>query len=105
MVCWPTVVQLLPSDETAAVNTWPARVSRTHVGAEPEASVEVVSAPEKVRRWNVSPLPGDTNIDAFADCGSRVWRIITPALVHAFTFCTLATRATIEPSPVNGTYA
>jgi hypothetical protein len=40
-------------------------------------------------------------MNACADPASSVSRIITPAFTHAFVFCTVATRATMRPSPVS----
>ena len=42
-------------------------------------------------------------IIACGDPAASEARIITPALVHACTKSTVATRATMEPSPVSGT--
>ena len=41
-------------------------------------------------------------MNACGEPGSRLSRIITPAFVHAFAYCTPATRATISPSPDSG---
>jgi hypothetical protein len=46
-------------------------------------------------------LLNDTSMNACADPGSSVSRIMTPALTHGCVFCTVATRATIRPSPVS----
>jgi hypothetical protein len=45
------------------------------------------------------PCDGVTKTAAFAAPVDASARIITPAFVHAFTLSTLATRATIVPSP------
>jgi hypothetical protein len=47
--------------------------------------------PAAVRRWNAMPLPGVTKSDACRALASRPSRIITPAFVHGWTFCTLRT--------------
>src|SRR5688500_15715449 len=51
------------------------------------------------------PLSGVTNTEACLAPGVRFSRIITPALVQGSTFATLATRATIVPSPLIVRYA
>ena len=87
------------------MNCAPLRVSRTQRGAAPETPVLALTPDTAVRRTNATPLDGVTSTEACIDRGSSVWRIMMPALVHAFTFCTELTRATIEPSPGSGTYA
>jgi len=52
-------------------------------------------------RWNARPFPGLTSIAAWRDDGSSVSRSMTPALVQLATYCSLATRATIVPSPLS----
>ena len=43
----------------------PTRVSFTHFGAVPApADVLTVVPPATVRRWNASPLPADTSMNA-----------------------------------------
>ena len=79
------------------------RSRRTQYGAALAAPIVLVLDPlAERRRWNASPLLYDTSMNACGDPGSRVPRIMTPAFVHAFVFCTVATRATIDPSPVSG---
>ena len=95
----PTTVQLLPSADVEAVMMLPARASFTQRGGAPATAVLVVCAPALARRWNVIPLDGVTNSAALAESAAPSLRIITPALVQAFTFSTVATRATIAPSP------
>jgi hypothetical protein len=56
-----------------------------------------------VRRWKASPLAGVTSIEAWREVDSSVSRIITPAFVQAWTYCTLTTWLTMVPSPVMGT--
>jgi hypothetical protein len=78
----------------------PVRVSRTQYGAVAAAPpLCVVAPPLLARRWYASPLPGVTIIIPCAAPADVEARIITPALVQAWTFCTLATRAVIVPSP------
>src|SRR5881397_871206 len=84
--------------------TLPARASFNHRGAAPAAIVHAVVDPAAVRRWNVIPFEGVTKIAAFAAPGVRSLRIISPAFVHASTFSTSATRATIAPSPDHDWY-
>ena len=64
--------------------------------------VWVVSPPVAVRRWNTAPLPGVTATRACRDPAASVSRIMTPALIQAFVFCSLATRAMMSPSPLSG---
>lgn len=66
----------------------------------PAFLVELLFDPEVVRRWNVIPLPGVTNMEAYAELFIIVSRIITPALDHASVFCTLVTLAMNSQSPV-----
>ena len=101
-VCSPVLVQLTPSAETNAVIFAPALVSFTNRGAVPETELLVDTAPAAVRPWNAIPFAGVTKSDACAERASALCRIMTPALVHALTFWTCATRATIAPSPFNG---
>src|SRR3954462_896433 len=101
MVSLPILAHVLPSAEMDAVTTLPARWSRTHRGAAPAPAAAVTElAPEDRRRWNASPLPIETNIDACAEPAADVARIMTPALVHASVPVSAATRATIVPSPL-----
>ena len=80
----------------------PTRSSRTQYGAAPLAPVVLTLAPPVAgRRWNASPLLNDTSMNACAAPGSTLSRIITPAFVHMLMFCTVATRATMLPSPVS----
>src|SRR5581483_176142 len=99
IVAWPTVVQATPSLDRDAVNVFPARTIRTHFGAVPAAATLVIRPPDADRYWNAAPFDGLTIIAACAADAVSDARIMTPALVQAFTFCTDATRATIEPSP------
>jgi len=55
--------------------------------------VLTLTPPAVNRRWNAIPLPGLTMSDACGLFAVRPARIITPALVQAFTFCTASTRA------------
>jgi hypothetical protein len=72
----------------------------TQYGAvRPTCFVELLDAPELVRRWNVMPLAGVTNMAAYAELFIIVSRIITPALDHGSVFCTLVTLAMTSQSP------
>src|SRR5688572_7642488 len=98
IVSLPATVHVEPSADQYAVMTWPARVSFTHAGAVPLAAAPLVEAPPAVtRRWKTIPLPGLTSMNACGEPALSVSRIMTPAFVHASTFCTDATRATIVP--------
>ena len=105
-VSLPTSVHPTPSADTYALIVAPMRSSFTQYGAATSGPVVLALVPPPtVRRWNALPWPADRSMNACAAPGSIVSRIITPALVHAFTFCTVATRAIITPSPFNGRYA
>ena len=95
-------VQAVPSGEYDAVMLLPLRTSFTHFGAPPATAKFVVVPPDVLRHCNAMPLPGVTNTDAWGEEGSAVARIMTPVFTHAFRFCTVATRATIVPSPFIG---
>src|SRR5262249_28461635 len=86
---------------TDAVTTDPARASLTHFGAVPGVSTLAVSPPAAARYWNERPFPADTIIAAFLAPAVTPSRIITPAFVHGCTSCTVATRATMAPSPLS----
>src|SRR6266550_7954220 len=91
----PTIVHDTPSVDTAPVTTSAVRCSRTQQGATPAPpDVLTLRPPPTGRRWNASPLPADTSMNAWAALGSVLARIITPAFTQAATFCTDATRAT-----------
>jgi hypothetical protein len=62
---------------------------RTHGGP----LVLTLAAPVPTLRWKAIPFPGVTKIDACCAFAPRPSRIIKPAFVHWFTFCTLSTRA------------
>lgn len=83
-----------------------SRSSLTQCGAAIPASVvpnELV--PVSVRPCEATPLPAETTAKACAEPGSRVSRIMTPALAQACVFCTLSTLAIIVPGPVRVLYA
>src|SRR6266699_1466856 len=102
MVCGvPTAVHVTPSLDWYPVNTLPVRTSRTHRGAAMVASVVLTDVPPLVvRRRKEAPRAADMSMKAWAEPGSRVCRIITPAFDQTLTLATLCTRATIETSPV-----
>jgi hypothetical protein len=78
-------------------------MSRTQYGAVTAGpAVLVLTPPVAVRRWKAVPLPGVAIIMACADPAASVSRIMTPALIQAFVFCSLATRAMMSPSPLSG---
>src|SRR5436190_18977325 len=104
-VSLPTTIHDVPSADTEALMVWPARANFTHRGAMPASLVLVLTLPVVVRRWNATPLPADTSMNACADEAPSVSRIMTPALVHAATSSTDATRATTAASPLNVVYA
>ena len=64
--------------------------------------VWVVSPPVAVRRWKAVPWPSVAIIIACVELALSDSRIMTPALVQAFVFCSLATRAMMSPSPLSG---
>ena len=102
MVSEPTTVQFTPSTDVEAVRMSACRSIATHSGAATAGPVVLTLAPPVTgRRWNAVPLPGDTSISAWAAPALSESRIITPALVQALTFCTLATRATMRPLPAS----
>src|SRR5687768_8159948 len=99
----PTVVHVTPSTDSHAVSVSPVRRNRTQYGAVTTLpAVLVLSPPAATRRWNLFPLPGVTIMIPCGASGERLSRIITPALTQAWTASTVATRATISPSPVRG---
>src|SRR5436190_8887587 len=98
----PMAVHAAPSDEYDAATLLPARTSRTNLGGTPATAVLLLTPPLALRHCIAIPLPGVTNTDACGEPASVVARIMTPALVHTLTFCTLATRATMVPSPDSG---
>src|SRR5262245_56449909 len=101
IVSVPTSVQLEPFDDAYALNILPLRTIRTQYGALPEPpEVFGLAPPVEARRWNASPLPGLTNIDACFEPGASVSRIMTPALVQGSVLDSVATRAVTVPSPV-----
>jgi hypothetical protein len=65
--------------------------------------VLVLIAPSLARRWKGTPLVDEaaTSMNACAADGDSELRIMTPAFVQLFTYSMLATRATIDPSPLN----
>src|SRR5688572_26168005 len=98
----PTWIQVTPSADSKPVMVLPTRVSltqRTAVFWLPD--VLMLLPPSARRRWNGTPFTGDdaTSMKACAADGERELRIITPALVQAWTASMLVTRATIDPSP------
>src|SRR3954470_18957673 len=98
MVSAPTTVQFDPSVETDDVNVLPARDTCTQYGAVPAPPAVLVDTPfADTRRWKASPFAELTTIIAWRAPGVTPSRIITPALVHAFSLPSVATRATIEP--------
>ncbi len=105
IVSLPTGVQLLPSVDEKAVNTSPVRVTLSQRGGVPLAPVFVVTPPAATRRWNATPLPGLTKIDACAELALSVFRIMTPDFVQALTFSSCDTRTVNVPSPMSCWYA
>jgi hypothetical protein len=90
----------VPFVETNAVIVLPLRASRTQRGAVP-LPPDVCSdvAPLERRRWNASPLPVDTSMNAWAELADVELRIITPIFVQTFDPEIEATRAVIVASP------
>src|SRR5579872_1925458 len=83
-VSLPTVVQVVPSADSYAVMTLPARVSFTQRGAvDMDPAVLTLVLPSATRRWNARPFAEDTSMKACADEGESEPRIITPAFTHA----------------------
>ena len=103
IVSEPTRVQVTPSAEREAVKVLPARTILTQEGATtPAMVVDAEIPPAATRRWKDAPWPGVRTIEACAEPGASVSRIITPALAQTFVFRTLVTRATTVPSPLSG---
>src|SRR3954462_5384179 len=99
----PSYFHAVPSLDSYPVITLPVRttlIQRGAVLAEPAVPAAVPLM--LLRHWNWTPLAADTSIEANAEPGSSVLRIITSAFVHRATFRTVATRATICPSPSSG---
>src|SRR5919197_2006137 len=72
---------------------------RTHAGATPVVAVTLAADPPVVARYCiVTPLPGVTIANTYREFASSDSRNITPAFVHAFTFCTERTRPVRDPS-------
>jgi hypothetical protein len=102
MVSLPIRVQLIPVVDRYAENFEPCRTNRTQYGAVPvPPEVIVLDPPVVTRRWNAKPFPGVTLANAFRDVAVNVSRIMTPALAQELVFWSVATRATISPSPVS----
>ena len=91
-VSLPTVVHVDPFAERNAVIVLPRRSSFTHIGAVPAPPLVLVDIPPcATRRWNASPLPGETSMNACAESAVSRSRIMTPALTQACT-CILPMR-------------
>ena len=101
-VSLPTSAHVAPSADSNAVIVLPLRVSFTQRGAvESVPAVLTLVLPSASRRWNARPLAPDTSMKACAEPAVSDPRNITPAFVQLATFCTEATRATIDPSPLS----
>src|SRR5438552_11656377 len=99
----PTVVQVTPSVDRLAVKLLPVRTRRSQYGAAgPATKVPLVLPPFCVRRRKTMPLLGEITTEASLALALSEARTMTPALAQPSVFWTLATRATIEPSPVSG---
>ena len=86
-----------------ALIVFPRRSSFTQAGAVPAPPLVLVDAtPCAMRRWNARPFPGDTSMKACAESAVSRSRIMTPALTHACTYSTVATRAIRSASPERG---
>jgi hypothetical protein len=82
-VVLPTVVQVLPLAETAAVTVVPLRVSLSHAGGGCVAVPRNVSvAPEADRVMNSITPFGRTSSTTLAELGDSVSRNITPAFAY-----------------------
>src|SRR5438270_3744031 len=100
----PTVIQVTPSVDRLAVKLLPVRTRRSQYGAAgPVTNVPLVLPPLLDRRRKTMPLFGEMTTEASLALALREARTMTPALAQGSVFWTLATRATIEPSPVRGT--
>src|SRR3954469_669596 len=100
----PASVQLAPFADSKPEIVSPLRASFTPRGAllaDPAATV-TADAPALVRACRCTPLEADTSMNANGEPALSDVRIITPALLHAYTGSRLATRATISPSPLSG---
>src|SRR5687767_5398409 len=102
--CDPIVVHGAVADgREYAVTTVPARVSLSQTGgATAGPAVCTLMPPLEALRWKATPftVDGVANTDACAAPAPRSVRIISPALVHWLTFCTLAMRAVSSKSPL-----
>jgi hypothetical protein len=79
----PICVQATPSAEWHAEKLFPVRTSCTHRGTTTPATwLIAVEPPVRVRRWNITPLPGVINTAAFMDPAAVLSRIITPDLAQ-----------------------
>ena len=62
-----TCAQVTPSGDSKAAIVLPVRVSFTHRGAVVNVpEVLTLAAPSDSRRWNATPFPGDTSMNACA---------------------------------------
>jgi hypothetical protein len=90
-VVLPTVVQVLPLAETAAVTVVPLRVSLSHAGGGCVAVPRNVSvAPEADRVMNSITPFGRTSSTTLAELGDSVSRSITPAFAKVLVSTRLA---------------
>jgi len=98
----PSVVQVVPLGEVAAVKKLPTRVNRFHAGAKAAVAEEVVvdDPPTVEREVNLTPLDMVGVSDTCLEFGAVLSRILIPALAVELVFVMEATRAMIDPSPV-----
>src|SRR5207342_3531792 len=100
MVLLPIAVHVDPSAEEYPLSVLPLRTTRIHCGAPAVVPITKVLAPPAVLRdWKTVPFRDVTVAIAYAALAVRSPRIMTAAFVQASLFSTVATRATISPSP------
>jgi len=72
-----------------------------HGAVNPVWFVLKLVASVSMRPWKATPFAGVTHPRACFEPASSVSRIITPAFAQPLVFCTLRTRAVMEPAPVS----
>ena len=102
IVVEPTGVHVEPSADIDPVTVVPLRVSFSHTGAAWTAPASQLVLPPLVERVMNSMSPvGRRSSTTCCELAATDVRNMTPAFANELVFCTLTTRATIEPSFVN----
>src|SRR5689334_25160876 len=85
----PIGVKCTPSVDQNEVNVLPRRCSFSHPGAAPGSAPALALVPPATARYCIAtPFDGETMASTCGDSAvNGVLRNITPALVHALTFC------------------